>query len=491
MIDTKLMIGQRLAVGFDGPTIPQDFIDLVREYKVGNIILFRRNVKSYEQLRALCADIRSLVVRETGIEPYIMIDEECGRVSRLEHIAVHTPCALAIGATGDPENARKIGRLIGQELRAAGVNFNLAPVLDCLTHPEASGGNRCFATEPEKVAEFGVAYLQGVQEAGVLACAKHFPGHGDTNVDSHLALPVVDKPEEVVWNRELVSFRAAIAAGVKGIMSAHVVFPAFEPERIPGTVSRNVITGLMRKRLGFEGIILSDGMEMNAVMDLFGIEEGTRRALSAGIDIALICHSADQARAACNYLYQALDNGTFDAKEAEERFRHIVERKQSLPLAAGDRSEFGSEAQTAAAKAVMKAAVRVCHAPEGRPLPALGPDTVYLGVDARAESFASDDIPLNGAARCAEAFGGRYIGLEEAAPEGTKTAVVFLTRHDDLPRAVAAANRLAETGVGVIAVDMNVPYCLKDVTPAAWQVEAWQYDELALAPVMELLKKGK
>ncbi|MBQ4437119.1 MAG: glycoside hydrolase family 3 protein, partial [Clostridia bacterium] len=146
-MDPRLMIGQRLAVGFDGPTIPQDFVDLVREYKVGNVILFRRNVQSFEQLRALCADIRALIVRETGIEPYIMIDEECGRVSRLEHIAVKTPCALAIGATDDPENARKIGRLIGEELRAAGVNFNLAPVLDCLTHPEAAGGNRSFATE--------------------------------------------------------------------------------------------------------------------------------------------------------------------------------------------------------------------------------------------------------------------------------------------------------------------------------------------------------
>lgn len=487
-MDPRLMIGQRLAVGFDGPTIPQDFVDLVREYKVGNVILFRRNVQSFEQLRTLCADIRALIVRETGIEPYIMIDEECGRVSRLEHIAVKTPCALAIGATGDPENARKIGRLIGEELRAAGVNFNLAPVLDCLTHPEAAGGNRSFATEPEKVAEFGVAYIQGVQETGVLACGKHFPGHGDTDVDSHLALPVVDKPAEVVWNRELVSFRAGIAAGLKAIMSAHVVFPAFEPERIPGTVSRNVITGLMREKLGFKGIILSDGMEMNAVMDMFGIEEGTRRALAAGIDIALICHSADQARAACNYLYKSLDNGTFDPAEMEERFRHIVERKQSLPLAAGDGSEFGNEQQKATAREVMRKAVRVCHAPDDRPLPKLGADTVFLGVDARAESFASDNVPLNGALCCAEAFGGKYIGLDEDVPEGTKKAVVFLTRHPDLQKAIDAACRMADAGIEVIAVDMNVPYILKGLPEKTWQIEAWQYDELSLAPVMELLK---
>ena len=491
MIDKKLLIGQRLSVGFDGPVIPKDFIDLVREYKVGNVILFRRNVQSYEQLRSLCADIRTLILNETGLEPYIMLDEECGRVSRLEHIAAATPCALAIGATGDPENARKIGRLISEELRAAGINFNLAPVLDCLTHPEASDGNRCFATEPEKVAEFGCAYIEGLQEGGVLGCAKHFPGHGDTNVDSHLALPVVDKPYDVVWNRELVSFRAAIAAGVKGIMSAHVVFPAFEPERIPGTVSRNVITGLMREKLGFNGIILSDGMEMNAVMDMFGIEEGTRRALAAGIDIALICHSADQARAACNYLYEALENGTLDRAETEERYQHIAACKRSLPLKAGCEDQFGNAEQRAFAKAVMREAVRVWYAPQGQPLPKPGPDTVFLGVPARAATQASDDIPLNAAARLAEDFGGRYLGLDEAVPEGAKGAVVILDRHPELPKALEAVRRLAAAGIQVTAVSMNVPFILRDLPENVWQVEAWQYDRFVLEVLKDLLEKGK
>ena len=490
-MDRKLMIGQRLAVGFFGLTVPDDLAELVREYKVGNIILFRRNVQDYEQLRKLCADLRELIVRETGLEPFIMIDEECGRVSRLEHIATPTPCALAIGATNDPENARKIGRLIGEELRAAGVNVDLAPVVDCLTHPEAAGGNRCFATEPEKVAEFGVAYIQGLQETGVLGCAKHFPGHGDTAVDSHLALPVVDKPEEEVWNLELVSFRAAFAAGVRCVMSAHVVFPAFEKERIPGTLSRNVITGLMRERLGFKGIIFSDAIEMNAVKDLFGIEEGTRRALAAGIDIALICHSIEQARDTCNYLYKALDNGTLDGGEAEERYRHIAESKQTLPLPAGTKDEFGSPAQKALAEEIMRKALKIWHAPEGKPLPPVGADTVFLGVSARAGSQASDDIPLDAAAVFADAFGGRRIGLDEDAPAGTKSAVVFLNRHPDLDKAVEAACRLADAGLPVIAVSMNVPFCLKGLPESVWQVMAWEYDEFVLGPVMDLLKGKK
>ena len=488
--EMRIRIGQRLSVGFDGFTIPQEYVDLVKRYKVGNVILFRRNVQSYAQLKALCASLRELIERETGYEPYIMIDEECGRVSRLGHIATQTPCAMAIGATGDPENAYQIGRLIGQELRSVGVNFNLAPVLDCLTNPAAPHGNRCFGNKPEQIKRFGNAYLKGLQEMGVLACAKHFPGQGDSLVDSHLGLPVVDKPAEAVWNNELVSFQAAVDAGIKGIMSAHVVFPAFEPEHVPGTVSRKVITGLIREKMGFKGIILSDGMEMNAVMDMFGIEEGTRRALAAGIDIALICHSAQQAASACEYLYESLENGKLDNGEVEERFLHIVERKKELLPAEGDESWFGSPEQKAIAKRIMKEAVRVYSAPDGKPLPKVDENTVFLGVAARAESLASDDVPLNAAVECAKAFNARCIGLEDETPVGTKAAVVVLSKHPDQQKAVDAACRLIKQGVQVIAVNMNVPFYFEGIPASAWKVEAWQYDELCLEPLIALLKNA-
>ena len=482
-------IGQRLSVGFDGPVIPQEFIDLVKKYKVGNVILFRRNVFSFSQLRALCADIRALIRAETGFEPFIMIDEECGRVSRLSHIACQTPCAMAIGATDDPGNAYGIGKLIGQELRAAGVNFNLAPVLDCLTNPAAPHGNRCFAAEPEKTAEFGVAYLRGLQEQGVLACAKHFPGQGDTAVDSHLGLPVVDKPAEAVWQTELVSFQAAVKAGIQGIMSAHVVFPAFEKEHVPGTVSRSVITGLIREQMGFTGIILSDGMEMNAVRDMFGIPDGTRRALAAGVDVALICHSAEDAAKTCEHLYAALENGAFDAAEAEARYRHIVDCKSRLLPPEGGEEMFGSPAQRAFAARVMRDSLRLTHAPGGRPLPAVDETTVFLGVNARAETPASDNEPLDAAKECAAAFGGTRIALDGNAPDGAKKAVVFLSKHPDLEKAVAAANRLAAAGLQVLAVSMNVPVCLRGLDDGIWQAEAWQYDVLGLGALIAAFRE--
>ena len=488
--DMRFKIGQRLVVGFDGLEVPPEYVELVKRYKVGNTLLFRRNLKSYEQLKALCASLRELIVRETGIEPFIMIDEECGGVSRLAGIAAETPCALGIGATGDPENAYRIGKVIGQELRAVGINFNLAPVMDCLTNPDSALGNRAFADTPEKVAEYGTAYMRGVQETGVFACAKHFFGLGDSATDSHLGLPVLNKTAEEIENCELVSFRAAIDAGIKGVTSAHLVCPAFEPERIPGTVSRKIMTGLLREKLGFRGISLTDGMEMNAVMDLYGIEEGTRRALAAGVDMALICHSEEQAAAACEHIYKAIENGQMDRDEIDARFAHITDMKKSLPLPSGDKIEFGNVVQKALAESIMREAVNVVSAPQGQPLPALDESTVFLGVPAKAASFASDEVPLDAAARCAEAFHGKRIGLDEDVPAGTKSAVVFLNRHPDNDQAVAAAERLARAGIRTIAVCMNVPIVSGGLSSAVWQVRAWQYDKIALGAVIDLLRKN-
>ena len=360
-------------MGFDGYVIPEEYRALVREYKIGNTVLFRRNVRDFGQLKALCADLRELISGETGLEPFILIDEECGSVSRLAHIAAQTPCAMAIGATDDPENAYRIGRLIGEELRAVGVNFNNAPDLDCFTNPDNTViGNRSFSGDPQKAALFGVRYAQGLMDAGVIACGKHFPGHGDTAQDSHLDLPVVEKDAETVRKTELVPFQAAIDAGIDAIMSSHVVFPAFEPERVPSTVSRRVMTGLLRDEMGFGGLIVSDGMEMIAVMNLFGIEEATRRALEAGVDVAEICHSAEQAASTMRLLLAAYEDGRLDHAQARESFERIAAKKATLPPPTGDADFFGNAAQRELARGIMDAAVKVLHAPGGEALPAVG-----------------------------------------------------------------------------------------------------------------------
>ena len=484
--EIRRLLGQRLSVGFDGFTVPDEYRALVRKYKIGNAILFRRNVRDFEQLKALCADLRALISEEMGLEPFIMIDEECGSVSRLAHIAAPTPCAMAIGATDDPENAYRVGRLVGEELRAVGVNFNLAPDLDCFTNPDSSViGNRSFAHEPEKAALFGARYARGLRDAGVVACGKHFPGHGDTAQDSHLDLPIVDKSAEAVRATELVPFQAAIRDGIDAIMSAHVVFPAFEPERVPSTVSRRVMTGLLREEMGFKGLIVSDGMEMNAVMNLFGIEEATRRALAAGVDVALVCHSAAQAASTMERLLAAYDEGALDPAEVRASYDRIAAKKATLQAPTGDGGFFGSEAQRALARGIMEDAVTVLRAPEGAALPTVDGETLFIGLPARAVTLANDDVPLDAAALCAEAFGGRRDEIH--GRQMAKTVVAVFTRHPDRDALADRVRRLAEEGARVIAVSMNTPRCLSGLPDSVWQIGAWQYDALAVEALIRRL----
>ena len=491
------LLGQRLSVGFEGYEVPPEFRQLVHEYKIGNVILFRRNVRDREQLTRLCVELRHIISVETGYQPFIMLDEESGSVSRLSHIACPTPSAMAIGTTGDPENARAIGRLIGEELRSVGVNFNLAPVLDVMTNPlNQLIGIRSFGTTPEKAAEMGVAYMEGLQSTGVFACGKHFPGHGDTSVDSHIGLPVIERDQERIRAVELVPFRAAIDRGIRGIMSAHVIFPAFEPERKPATVSRNVMTGLLREELGFRGIILSDGMEMQAIMDLYGIENGVFRALSAGVDICLVCHSPRQAHDAMEYCLSACADGLMDEDELLTHYGRILLSKRDLSpdFPRLDTDTFGSEAQRALARRVMDQAVQPLHLPDGS-LPLPSADALFIGAPARAQSLASDAVVLNAGKRLAEAVGAPFI--EDFRPEKPRllahaarggTVVSVMTNNDAaLEERIALTNELAEAGGQVLAIAMTTPFLLSRVSDRCAKVAVYQYDAFGLESLARLL----
>ena len=486
--ESKLLLGQLLAVGFDGPVIPAEYEKLIREYKVGNVLLFRRNVHSYEQLKALCGALNALIEKETGHPPIIMIGEEGGSVSRVAHIAAQTPCPMAVGATGETKNAYTVGRIAGEQLRAVGINMGLGPVLDCYSNPDNTViGNRSFGSDPRQVAAFGLAYIRGMRETGVLPCAKHFPGHGDTATDSHLALPVIEKTETALWETELPPFAAAIEKGVEAIMTAHVVLPAVDPERVPSTVSKRVMTGLLRKKMGFQGLLLSDGMEMNAVMNLYGIEEATRRAIEAGCDIALICHSAGQAASTMEYLGAALEEGRLQMDDVRDRYSRVTALKERLPALEGDKAQFGSDAQKNAAKRIMRQSLRLLNAPEGMALPRLGKRTLFLGLPARAASIAGDAAPINAALRFSERFGGRYFsGLpEDGETEDALNAVAFLSPHEDMDRIVRAADTLAERGLPVIAVSLSTPRCLDALPNIMWKAAAWEYDDLSVNTLLE------
>lgn len=268
-----------LQPGFSGTTAPDWLLRRVGE-GLSSVGLFGRNIETPEQLAALTAQLRA-----ERDDVLVAIDEEGGDVTRLEvRHGSSFPGNLALGAVDDPELTRAVAQELGRRLAECGVNLNWAPSADVNSNPDNPViGVRSFGADPHLVARHTAAYIEGLQAAGVAACTKHFPGHGDTAVDSHHALPRIDVDLDTLHTRELVPFRAAIAAGSKSVMSAHILLPALDPDR-PATLSPQILTGLLRNELGYDGLIVTDGMEMQAISATYGIERGSVLAIAAGAD---------------------------------------------------------------------------------------------------------------------------------------------------------------------------------------------------------------
>ncbi|GGU71895.1 sugar hydrolase [Streptomyces litmocidini] len=268
-----------LQPGFAGTTAPDWLLRRIGE-GLSSVGLFGRNIADPEQLAALTARLRA-----ERDDVLVAIDEEGGDVTRLEvKQGSSFPGNYALGSVDDVELTRAVARELGRRLVECGVDLNWAPSADVNSNAENPViGVRSFGPDPDLVARHTVAYVDGLQGVGVAACTKHFPGHGDTNVDSHDALPRIDVDLATLHARELVPFRAAVAAGTKAVMSAHILLSALDPHR-PATLSPQILTGLLRQELGFEGLIVTDGMEMRAVSATYGIERGSVLAIAAGAD---------------------------------------------------------------------------------------------------------------------------------------------------------------------------------------------------------------
>ncbi len=258
----RRQIGQLLIAGFDGPALTVEIKSLAREFGLGGVILFARNIAEPEQLAELCFEAARL---DPDLPLWVSIDQEGGRVARLKSPFTEFPPMSTIGRSGDVGLAGRFARAMALELKAVGVSLDYAPVLDVHTNPKNPViGDRALSDQPDVVARLGAAVIHALQETGVAACGKHFPGHGDTGTDSHLELPLVEHPIERLRSVEFVPFRAAIDAGVASIMTAHLFLPALDELR-PATLSTRIVSGVLREELKFEGLILSDDLEMNAV----------------------------------------------------------------------------------------------------------------------------------------------------------------------------------------------------------------------------------
>jgi len=281
--------GQLLFAGFEGTQVPGDLARLIADGRVGGVILFARNLRDPHQVRALTRELHSHASEEAPL--LIAIDQEGGRVQRLREPWTEWPPMRGVGDADDLDLTRAVAIALARELSDLGIFLDFAPVMDVDTNPDNPViGDRSFGRDPERVARHGRAFVTAMQEAGVAACAKHFPGHGDTSTDSHLELPRLDHDLDRLRRVEMMPFRAAVEAKVASIMTAHVLFPRLDKKR-PATLSPEVMA-LLREELGYEGVVFSDDLEMKAVADHFAPEKLVSGCLAAGVDGLLVCHDA-------------------------------------------------------------------------------------------------------------------------------------------------------------------------------------------------------
>lgn len=323
-------VGQLVFAGFPGYVYDDHIKKLIEEYKLGNIILFARNIDNIKQLHDLDAKLHQEIVKETGCMPLISIDQEGGIVTRIMKEPTFLPGSMSIGATNS-KNAYLMGKTSGEELRALGINMNLAPSLDVNNNPlNPVIGVRSYSDKPEVVSEFGLNFIKGLKETGVISTAKHFPGHGDTNADSHYSLPTVPHDKKRLNEIELVPFKKAIAADVDSIMSAHVFFTAYEKGNLPATLSKNVLTNLLREELGFDGLIVSDCMEMKAISDNYTTPKGSLMGLLAGLDMVFVSQTLENQVGTLELIYNSVIDGTFPEELLNEKVERILKFKNKI-----------------------------------------------------------------------------------------------------------------------------------------------------------------
>jgi beta-N-acetylhexosaminidase len=328
-------MGQLLFAGFNGHQIPAELRSLAREFGLGGVVLFARNVADPEQVAELAFEAARLAPE---LPVWVSVDQEGGRVARLKSPFTEWPPMATLGRSGDVALATRFARALAAELKAVGVTLDYAPVLDVLTNPTNPViGDRALAGKADEVARLGAAIINTLQGEGIAACGKHFPGHGDTSTDSHFELPLVEHPPERLRDVEYVPFRAAVDAGVATIMCAHVLVPALDEQR-PASLSPRIVGDELRGRLSYEGVILTDDLDMKAIVNGYAVPSAAVLAIEAGCDGALICSgNHDTQAAAVEALIHAVEEGRLPLRRIEDaldRQRRTKERFLAAPVEA-------------------------------------------------------------------------------------------------------------------------------------------------------------
>lgn len=489
-------VAQLLFIGFTGTDLPERNARFIEQHGLGGLILFSRNVLSAAQTRALNESAQAAARRSRqGVPLAISIDQEGGTVVRMSEKAgyTHLPGNMAHGAADDERLTYRAARVMATEMRAVGVNWNLAPVLDVNNNPlNPVIGVRSYGSDPALVARHGKAAVRGFQAGGVAACGKHFPGHGDTSVDSHLALPVIPHDRARLEAVEFVPFRQAIAAGIDSLMTAHVFFPALEPQPgLPATLSKNVMTGLLRREMGFDGVICTDCLEMKAIADNYTPAQTACMALEAGVDALLLSHTWETQMAMFEALCEAVRSGRLSEERVAESACRVVRMKLTRQMGQVLDSGISTPEHEATALEAARGAISVAWGADQLPLPQrvvliLPRSILFAQVeDSRTElsdlvdGLAAAGLDLD-AIDCPLSMEGLDADdvVRRAGPGGTVLfGAVGVGRH---PQQAEFAARLSEAGCRVIALARRMPYDLNHFPRAVAGIAA--YDD---SPAMQ------
>lgn len=479
-------IGQLLMVGISGTERTAETVALLSELAPGSLILLGRNVRDPKQL----GELTEALQQGARVARFVSMDQEGGTVVRLARGATVFPGAMATGATGSAGLARLEGRVAGAELSALGVNMNLAPVLDVNSNRKNPViGVRAFGDDPVKVAMLGVAYAIGLQESGVSAVAKHFPGHGDSVEDSHRGLPTIKHDLARLRQIELVPFAAAAKAGVDAMMTAHLLFPAIDD--VPATLSKKILTDILRGQLGFEGMVISDDLEMKAVAATIGVGPCAVRSIAAGADQVMIIWHRGHKDAARDALLAAVKSGELPQARVDEAVRRVLAVKMrrgvigTIPLGAhsvsadpGAMASVGNPHHRRVAREIAKRAITLVWN-RGAALPCTAAAAPRLVVMSASDDFLAEMRAVRPGAievhlpnKPDEAARGRVSATASRLLGRADRFVITVANEQQAALARTIAD-VVGTKVAVVGVALGAPYLLDDAPRIAAHVCAY------------------
>lgn len=325
-------IGQLIIAGIDDYTNNEHSKALINSYHVGGFILFGRNIKNADQLLELINSLKEINSSNNKIPILLGVDEEGGRVSRMPSEFVRLPSNGAIGQVNNSNFSYKIGEILGQEIKSFGLNVDFAPVLDVNSNPKNPViGDRSFGSSPSLVSKLGLQTMKGIQSQNIIPVVKHFPGHGDTSIDSHVGLPIVYNDMKRLDSLELIPFSDAIQNGADMVMVAHILLPKIDSNN-PASFSKTIITDILRKSMNFNGVVITDDMTMGAIVKNYNIGEASVNSLNAGSDIILVCHDFDKEVTVLNAIKNSVAKGTLSEESINEKVYRILKLKEKYNL---------------------------------------------------------------------------------------------------------------------------------------------------------------